>query len=296
MRPAALAFALLAAPPVAAAEQMHAVVVERDLVYGTGGPVQLKLDLARPAEGGPYPGIVCIHGGAWRFGSRGFLNMKAPWLGNQSALEYLAARGFVVVTISYRLVPTTDFDGQLADCKAAVRWLRANAAKYRVDPDHITSCGYSAGGHLACLLGVTTPADGLEGAGGNPRQSSQVQAVIDLFGPTDLTTWAWNRDTEDGVFVPLIGARLKDRPDLYRRASPITYLRAGRTYPPFLIMHGTVDTMVPIGQSKELAAKLQELGVKHRFVEMAGAGHGWFGPKLAGTLNDAIAFLREQFK
>src|SRR5437016_5126994 len=110
MRPAALALALLTAPPVAAAEQLHAVVVERNLVYGMGGPVPLKLDLARPADGGPYPGIVCIHGGAWRFGSRGVLTLQAPWLGNQSALEYLAARGFVAVTISYRLVPAADFD------------------------------------------------------------------------------------------------------------------------------------------------------------------------------------------
>jgi acetyl esterase/lipase len=296
MRPAVLALALLVAPPLAAAERLHEVVVERNLVYGHGGSVELKLDLARPRDGGPYPGIVCIHGGAWRFGDRGHLLIRAPWLGNQSVLEYIAARGFVAVTISYRLVPTGDFDAQIADCKAAVRWLRANAARYGVDPDHVAACGYSAGGHLACLLGVTDPADGLEGTGGHPEQSSKVQAVIDLFGPTDLTSWKWNQDTEDGVFVPLLGARLKDRPDLYRRASPLTYLRPGRPVPPFFIAHGTADKMVPPAQSRELDARLRELGVKHTYVEMEGAGHGWLGPKLAVTLDEAIAFLGEQFR
>jgi acetyl esterase/lipase len=296
MRPAALALALLVVPPLAAAEPLHEVVVERNLVYGKGGPVELKLDLARPKDGGPYPGIVCIHGGAWRFGNRSHLMIRTSWLGNQSVLEYLAARGFVAVTVSYRLVPTGDFDAQLADCKAAVRWLRANAAKYGVDPDHVAACGYSAGGHLACLLGVTDPADGLEGAGGNPTQPSKVQAVIDMFGPTDLTSWGRTQEFEDSVFVPLLGARLKDRPDLYRRASPVTYLRPGRTVPPFFIAHGTEDKLVPIAQSQELDAKLTELGVKHRYVEMTGARHGWLGPKLAGTLDEAITFLREQFR
>src|SRR5215203_5584905 len=102
MRPVLLVLALFAAPPLAAAAPLHDVVVERDIVYGKGGPVELKLDLARPKDGGPYPGVVCIHGGAWRFGSRSHLMIRAPWLGNQSVLEYLAARGFVAVTVSYR--------------------------------------------------------------------------------------------------------------------------------------------------------------------------------------------------
>ncbi len=288
---------LLAPARLPAAERLHAVTVERDLVYGKGGNVELKLDLARPTDGpGPYPAVVCIHGGAWRLGDRRFLSMRFRTMDNQSILEYLAARGFVVVTVSYRLAPKAQFPAQIEDCKAAVRWLRANAAKYHVDPDRIAACGYSAGGHLACLLGVTDKSDGLEGQGGHPEQSSKVQAVIDLFGPTDLTCSDWSADVEEGVLAPLLGARLKDKPEVYRRASPICYLSKDRPLPPFLVMHGTRDRLVNIHQSQALVEKLQELGVKHRYVEMQGEGHGWFGTKLAQTLDEAITFLREQFQ
>jgi acetyl esterase/lipase len=282
--PIALLPLLAAALP--AAEPLHDVVVERDLVFGKGGAVDLKLDLARPNDGpGPYPGIVCIHGGAWRIGSHRFMAMNVPALKGQSVIGSLAARGYVVVTIHYRLVPSALFPAQIEDCKAAVRWLRANAAKYHVDTDHIAACGYSAGGHLACLLGVT-----------DPEQSSKVQAVIDLFGPTDLTSADWHADAEEGVLAPLVGGRLKDHPELFRRASPLYYLRKDRALPPFLIMHGTADRVVNINQSKALAERLQELGVKCRYVEMKGEGHGWFGSKLAETLDLSVEFLREQFK
>ena len=122
-----------------------------------------------------------------------------------------------------------------------------------------------------------------------------MQAVIDLFGPTDLTCGDWSADVEDGVLKPLLGARLKDNPAAYRRASPLCYLQKGRELPPFLIMHGTADRMVSINQSRKLAEKLQELGVKYRFVEMKGEGHGWFGAKLAQTLDRVAEFLHEQF-
>jgi acetyl esterase/lipase len=301
MRPALVRLALvlpLAIPtPTPAAERLHAVAVERDLVYGTGGGTDLKLDLARPADGpGPYPAVVCIHGGAWRLGDRRFLSMNIRSMDNQSLIGALAARGYVAVTISYRLVPAAKFPAQIEDCKAAVRWLRANAAKYNIDPDRIAACGYSAGGHLACLLGVTEKADGLEGAGGNPDQSSRVQVVVDLFGPTDLTPGDWTPEVEDGVLKPLLGAYLKDRPDVYRKASPLTYVCKDRALPPFLVMHGTEDRVVSINQSRKLVERLQELGVKHRFVEMKGEGHGWFGEKLAGTVEQAVEFLRENFK
>src|SRR4051812_36822285 len=243
---------LLTAPaPLPAAEPAHEVAVERDIVYGKGGAVDLKLDLARPKDGpGSYPGIVCIHGGAWRLGSHRFLAMNVPALKGQSVIGSLAARGYVVITINYRLVPSAQFPAQLEDCKAAVRWLRANAAKYHVDADHVAACGYSAGGHLACLLGVTEPSDGLEGTGGHPEQSSKVQAVIDLFGPTALASPDWPPDAEEGVLAPLVGGRLKDPPELFRRASPMSYLRPGRALPPFLVMHGTADPLVNINQSK----------------------------------------------
>jgi acetyl esterase/lipase len=215
---------------------------------------------------------------------------------NQSLIGAVAARGFVAVTVSYRLVPAARFPAQIEDCKAAVRWLRANAAKYHIDPDRIAAGGYSAGGHLACLLGVTDKDDGLEGSGGHPEQSSKVQAVIDLFGPVDLTTGDWTPEVEDGVLKPLLGANLKDKPDVYRRASPLAYIRKDRPVPPFLVMHGTDDRIVSINQSRALVERLREVGAKHRYVEMKGEGHGWFGAKLTGTVEQAVEFLRDNLK
>jgi acetyl esterase/lipase len=291
---ALLGLALVAAAPAPADAPPRKAVVEPDIVYGKGGGKDLQLDLARPPGNGPFPVVIGIHGGAWRGGNRKDLARPLPWLGQRGIIEYLADRGFVVVTVSYRLAPAAQYPAMIEDCKAAVRWLRANAARYHADPDHVAAWGYSAGGHLACLLGDTEPADGLEGAGGHPEQSSRVQAVIDLFGPTDLAAADWKPEAEERTFAPLLGARLKDRPDLFRKASPLQLVRKGA--PPHLIVHGTADTVVPLNQSKALAARLKELGVPCRYVEMPGEGHGWLGDKLTGTLDQTVEFLRDQWK
>lgn len=293
--PFAALLPLFAPTLTSAAESLQEVVVERGVTFGKGGPVDLKLDLARPRAGGPHPAVVILHGGAWRLGDHRMLSMRSRLLGGESSVvEYFAARGFVAVTAQYRLVPAAVFPAQVEDGKAAVRWLRANAERYGVDPNRIAACGYSAGGHLACLLGLTDPSHGLEGAGGHAEQSSRVQAVIDLFGPTDLASPDWHPDAFEGVLAPLIGGRLADKPELYRKASPLAYVT--KDAPPFYIAHGARDPIVPPVQSKRLADKLREAGVKHRYVELPREGHGWFGPKLAKTLDEAIAFLREQFQ
>jgi acetyl esterase/lipase len=272
----------LAAGPVP--ESGREVVTESGLVYGTGGGQELKLDLARPKEGaGPFPAVVCIHGGGWRAGSR--FNL-VPFT------KLLAGRGFVAVTVSYRLVPAARFPAQIEDCKAAVRWLRAHAKKYKIDPNRIGAVGFSAGGHLACLLGVADRRAGLEGKGGNGEQSSRVQAVVSFFGPTDLAALASSPKMEERVLVPLLGATYKEAPDLYRKASPVTYV--SRDAPPFLFFHGTRDGVVPISQSESLAAKLRAAGVPARLVRREGAGHGWFGQKRTATLEQAASFFEEK--
>jgi acetyl esterase/lipase len=281
-----VALIVLLPVPVAAQERKPEVRLERDLVYSKAGTVELKLDLAMPKDGeGPFPAVVCLHGGGWRAGSRQQLGQT---------IETLAGRGYVAVTVSYRLVPSAAFPAQIEDCKAAVRWLRANAKKYHINPDRVGAIGFSAGAHLACLLGTTDKDDGLEGNGGNLDQSSRVQAVVSFFGPTDFTTKSWSDELEEKLLAPFMGGSFKDKPEAYRKASPIAYVT--KDDPPFLFFHGTEDRLVAIRHSRALAEKLQAVGVPAKVVELAGEGHGWKGDKLLDTLKQMQQFLDERLK
>lgn len=165
-------------------------ILEENVTYGQGGETELKLDIARPAGEGPFPAIVFIHGGGWFQGNRD---------GYRGQIMAAAQRGYVAATITYRLMKfdmdkkeTTTaepiFPAQIHDAKAAIRWLRANAEKYHVDPDRIGVTGGSAGGHLSLLVGLTDADDALEGSGGHADQSSRVQAVVNVFGPTEMAS------------------------------------------------------------------------------------------------------------
>jgi acetyl esterase/lipase len=278
---------VLGAPALLHADSRRsAVFVERGLVYGKGGGKNLLLDLAWPRDGSePRPAIVCIHGGGWRGGKRQNLSQL---------MQKLAAKGYVAATVSYRLSSVAKFPAQIEDCKAAVRWLRANAKKYRIDPDHIGAVGFSAGGHLVCLLGTTRKEDGLEGKGGNPDRSSRVQAVVSFFGPTNFNTKDWSEDVEKTYLIPVLGATYQDRPDLYKRLSPINYVT--KEAPPFLFFHGTKDPLVGLRHSRELAAKLKKVGVSAKVVVMEGEGHGWGGKKITETIDQSIAFFDKHLK
>ncbi|MCE9564575.1 MAG: alpha/beta hydrolase [Planctomycetes bacterium] len=168
---------------------------EKGLIFATAGKTELKLDLTMPKEGdGPFPAVVVIHGGGWSAGDRG-----------QGAFiaELQAQAGYVAATIDYRLAPAHRFPAQIEDCKASVRWLRANAKKYKIDPERIGAIGFSAGGHLACLLGTTTKDDGFDGDGGSAEQSSAVRAVVSVAGPTDLTTDGWFAEKWKAQYFPI---------------------------------------------------------------------------------------------
>ena len=262
------------------------IVVERDLTYGNVAQRELKLDLAMPAMGaGPFPAVIFVHGEGWRAGNRQQMN---------HFIEGVASLGYIGATIEYRLVPAARFPAQVEDMKAAVRWLRANADRYRIRADRIGVVGFSAGGYLASMLGVTGPSDGLEGDGGNAQVSSAVQAVVSFFGPTDFSTRDWPSALETEVIVPFLGGSFADRPDVYARASPINYA-SGRA-PPFLFFHGTNDELVPVDQSRRLAGKLKHHGVPSRLVELQGEAHGFSDATNQKAMQQMLDFLDETLK
>lgn len=262
------------------------IAVERDLTYAKVGETELKLDLAMPKAGsGPFPAVVFLHGEGWRAGKRQQMN---------HFIEGMARLGYVGIGVDYRLVPAARFPAPVEDCKAAVRWLRAHAAQYRIRADRIGAVGFSAGGHLASMLGVVREADGLEGAGGNAGQSSRVQAVVSFFGPTDFSTRDWPRDLETEVIAPFLGGSFAERPDAYRKASPIHY--ASAEAPPFLFFHGSDDALVPVDQSRRLAAKLQALGVPATLVVLQGEGHGFSDADNQKSMQRMLDFLAERLE
>ncbi len=260
------------------------VMIHEDVVYREVEGVALRLDIAVPNQGeGPFPVVLAIHGGAWRAGNKG--NMR-------SAIERFAGEGYVAVSPQYRLVPDHLYPSQIHDVKAAVRWLRTHAETYWIDPDRIAALGFSAGGHLALMLGVSDPDDGLEGldGDGDPTEvpSSRVQAVINYFGPTDLAA-----ADIPLVSIPLrdalVGGPLDEKAELVRQASPITMLSPDD--PPILTFQGTKDPLVPPTQATLLANAMTELEVDGRVELLIGAGHGWPDPELDRTIRMSLEFL-----
>ena len=234
----------------------------------------LLLDLYIP-QGltGPLPVVVWVHGGGWYLGDKSF----------PQALR-LTARGYAVASLNYRLSPEALFPAQIEDCKAAVRWLRAHAAQYGLDPERIGAWGASAGGHLVALLGTSGEAAELEGTlGEHPEESSRVHAVCDYFGPTDFLQEIGqpcdiDRASPDCPEALLLGGPLQERPEAVRLANPITYIRPDN--PPFLIMHGDCDMVVPLHQSQLLYEALTAAGVPAALSIVGGAGHGFDSPSI----------------
>ena len=279
----ALLAAQPAAVPIPEGAQMH-----RDLVYARAPERELKLDLYLPPSGGATPLVVWIHGGAWRGGSKD----RCPALP-------LVARGYAVASISYRLSGEAKFPAQIHDVKSAVRWLRANAARFRLDPDRVAAWGPSAGGHLAALLGTSGGAADLEGDLGNPDHSSRIQAVVNYFGPTDFLRMndfpsKIDHDAPDSPESQLIGGEIQEDKEKAARANSITYVTPGD--PPFLIVHGGQDPLVPPNQSELLERALRQAGVPVTLRVLEGAGHG--GPPFFSeeTLALVAAFLDQHLR
>jgi acetyl esterase/lipase len=265
---------------IAAGAEPSKTTSEQDIVYTKAGASELKLDLARPAEGsGPFPAILVIHGGAWRGGNKADVRPILP---------QFAQRGYVAISPQYRLCPASAFPAQVHDVKAAVRWLKGNAQKYKVDPERIGAIGFSAGGHLALMLGLTSPADGLEGEVAAGAPDSRIKAVVNYFGPTDLAA----RDIPD-ICKPWIkdflGGTPQDKPEAAAKASPITFVSSDDA--PVLTFQGTKDPLVPFTQSIKLAEAMSAAGVPGRVELLVGAQHGWGGVEMERTIGETFQFL-----
>ena len=247
------------------------MTVLRDIEYVPGGHERQKLDLYLPIppEFKPplRPLIVWVHGGAWLGGSKN----PCP------ALRFVG-RGYAVASINYRLSQHAIFPAQIEDCKAALRWLRANAGLYHLDPNRIGVWGASAGGHLVALLGTTGDVKEFD-VGPNTDVSSRVQAVCDFFGPTDFTKMSsfpstMKHDAADSPESKLIGGPIQENQDKVQRANPITYVT--KDDPPFLIVHGDKDPLVPHNQSEILLDTLKKASVEATLYIVPGGGHGGF--------------------
>lgn len=226
----------------------------RDIEYGRSGERRLLLDLYLPDKVGARPPLVVwVHGGGWRNGDKG-TNCRAA---------FLVDHGYAVASIGYRLSGEATFPAQAHDCKAGIRWLRANADKYAFGPDRIGAWGPSAGGHLVALLGTSGVVPELEGECGTPEASSAVMAVCDWFGPTDLSRMSEHashidHDAADSPESQLLGGPVQEMKAAVAAANPITYVTGDE--PPFLIMHGDQDMTVPYPQSVLLHEALSAAG------------------------------------
>jgi acetyl esterase/lipase len=236
----------------------------RNIQFCTGGGKPLFLDWYIPKKRQPLPSpvIIWIHGGGWVGSDK-----------SENAVPiYLSKRGWIVASINYRLDREAIFPAAIEDVKCAIRYVRANAGKYSINPDKIGLVGSSAGAHLALLAGLAGEKAGLEGEGGWPGVSSRVAAVASLKGVSDFTVGA--KAFQHGLGVApmrFLGGTMREKPDNYRRASPITWL--SHDDPPILLLHGTADTTVPYAQSVELKKAYDKLGLHAELVPLEGATH-----------------------
>ena len=257
----------------------------------------LELDLYLPAGDGPHPVVVFLHGGGWRLGSR---HLAGPAYRGQTPtpFERVAQAGIAVASVDYRLSGEAVFPAQLHDAKAAVRWLRARAGELGVDPDRIAAWGESAGAHLAALLGLVGD-QAMEGDVGVAGTSSAVSAVVAWYAPTDLAAVAADLgvDPHDPATreAQLLGAPAVDVPELAAQASPVTHVSPEA--PPFLLLHGAADRMIPCVQSQRLYDALVEAGVEAELDIYEDADHMWLGSSEAPekALDRTVDVLRRRF-
>jgi acetyl esterase/lipase len=256
----AVAVCLLFAPPLMGEEPAPRIRVRHDIRYRDGASSCWRLDLAAKGDknASPRPAVIVVHGGGWLEGDKSsFASREHGVPGN---IEEFAELGFVALTINYRLSPEAPFPAALEDCKCAVRWLRAHADEFNVDPNRIGAYGNSAGGHLALLLAMVGKDEGFEGDGPHRDESSLVQAAASDSGPVDLLYQYRHERLKRVVGKFMGGPPDSERKALYRKASPARHISPET--PPLLLIYGGADQQVPIETADQFVTDLGRLGVK----------------------------------
>lgn len=282
-----IALFAVAALLTVAAHAGEAFRIEKDIAYLAPDRKE-KADLYLPASnpsGARRPAVVIIHGGGWTGGDKGAA--REINIGTNLALN-----GYVGLSINYVLASTNKgtakatWPQNLHDCMTAVRWLRKNAERLQVNPERIGVIGGSAGGHLAAMLAVIGGKDGLDPQGPYGEFSCRVQCAVDLYGPADLS---------GRLHLTMLGRSSEEAPELYRAASPVTYV--DKLDPPILIVHGTADKTVDVAQSRLFAAKLKEAGARHELVIVEGAPHTFhLQPKQRDLRPVVLGFFDQHLK
>lgn len=260
------------------------VTFTRDIEFSNPDNQHLQVNLAQPKGDGPFPAIVCIHGGGFRAGKRESYDKLCLTL---------AQHGYVAITVTYRLAPAYPFPAAVLDCKTAVRWLRANAAKYHVDPKRIGTTGGSAGGHLVQFLGVTEGVKQFD-QGEHLDQSSAVQCVVNYYGPSDLTK-SYGASVDAAEVLPLFfGGDLSTKRREHIVGSPLYW--ANPLAAPTLIVHGTDDKYVAYEQAGWMVDRLKACMVEVELLTLPGAGHGFKGADAEKAEAALIGFFDKHLK
>jgi acetyl esterase/lipase len=269
-------------PPTNASPYGDAVV-RKDIPYVPNPHVRQTFDLYLPKDKGvgPIPLVVWMHGGAFKYSNKDWNNVK-----------YLVKHGYALASVDYRLTDDAKFPAQIQDCNVALNFLLANAASYGIDPRRFVIGGASAGAHLALLLGLARNERAFDA-----DPSLKPFAILDFFGPTDMTSvidevgQGHGREVQEDVVMRLLGGPLADHLEQARQASPISYVARGN--PPVLILHGDQDDLVPYAQSQRLHSRLDQVGVRNELIAVKGAKHD--GPmfETPEIQEKVISFLRE---
>ena len=277
---------LLAISSVLFGQMPADVVHDADVEYSNAGE-RVALDIVRPKDAASSlrPAVLLVHGGGFRAGTReSYLPLAIR----------LAQRGYVAATASYRLAPAHPFPAAVHDVKAAVRFLRANAAQYGIDPQRIGALGGSAGGHLVLFLALTGGIPALEGSGPNREYSSRVSCAVNYFGPTDFTQ-SYSKSVDAAQVLPLfLGGDLEHNRLAHIRASPLNWVTPDAA--PILSIHGTKDTYVAYEHSVWITERLLAAGVPAELETISGAGHGFKGADAERADARAFAFLDRWLK